>query len=118
LLSSVFIFIKAGLLSLFVAVPFAEVFRCRFPPVLMHTVTGTLVTLPVLSLVGYQAGDSIAGKIPILSKHHPKISEILKEKLFPTIIATTIGILFAQLFHVWWNTGGGDIVARFLGAPC
>ena len=109
---------KAILLSFIVVIPFAEFLRCRFPPVLMHTVTGTLVTLPVLSIIGYSVGDSIVEDIPLLSEHYPKFLEVLKDRLFLTIISTTLGILFAQLFHVWWNTGGGDVVAQFLKLPC
>lgn len=110
--------LKAALLSFFVMIPFAEVLHCRFPPVLMHTLTGALVTIPVLSAVGYQVGNSVIEDIPFLSENYPQFSEILKDRLFLIIILTTLGILFAQLFHVWWNTGGNGAVARFLGIPC
>lgn len=110
--------LKGSYISIFVPLSLLEVIRCRATPVLMHTITGTLIALPVFSLVTYQVDVPNQAESLSLSDDVPTLIYLLTDDFFRTLLVGTLLFLLAQLFHVWWNTGGNNVVSRLIGLAC
>lgn len=100
-------FLKGIWISLYIPFPFGQLATCRFPPILMHWLNGTLIGISVFSLLGYNQED----RITILGRD-------VGDRLVFTIVAAVVALAMAQIIHVWWNTGGNEFVSTFIGISC
>lgn len=110
--------LRAVMYSLFIPVPLTEAIACRLPPILLHTVTGTIVSLPILSLADYDIRNNQQLRVSIFSEQFPLLKSRNMNRLFLNISLGSLLLIVAQVLHVWWNTGGNEIIAQILRIPC
>lgn len=77
---------------------------CGIPTALMHGFTGLVVASGLFWMIDYSPPEQVT-----------VMGRDVGDRVFWAILTTVVGLGTALVLHVWWNTGGTDLVYEVLG---